>query len=320
MKLSQRLVWGILLIGSGLLAFLQSQRYVDQISASVWMGFLGVICLLGAVGYLQHGVQAWEWLFFVGIAGGLAISLAIAVAGVNKPYIVTPLFLGLMVPFAAAYWSDRARHWWALIPGSIMVFLALTTLFANTNGGPWIGALFLFTIAVIFFAVYLNNRTRIWALLVAYISAVLGLAPLMSVQGQGETWGASYYGAVFLFAVALPFLAIYWRTPARWWAIIPAGVLTTLAIIVAMAIAGFIRSQTEGIYANAVILFGLVMTFGIVGWRHAKRWAKIVAVILAVAGVGSIFFASNYQVIAPIAFILVGAFLLFTALRPKQST
>lgn len=320
MKLSQRLVWGILLIGSGLLAFLQSQRYMDQNSATAWMALLGVIGLLGLIGYFQHGVQAWEWLFFVGIAGGLAITLAIAVTGINKPYIVTSLFFGLVIPFAGAYWSDRARRWWALIPGSIMLFLALTTLLADTHSGAWIGTLSLLTIAFAFLAVYLNNRKRVWALLVAYIAGVTSLAPLMSGEGQGANSNVSYYGAIFLFAVALPFLVIYWRTPERWWAMIPAGVLTTLAIIVAMAIAGFTRSQTDGVYVNAVILFGLVVTFGIVGWRHAKLWAKAVTLILALAGVGSIFFAANYQLISAFAFIVVGVLLLVSSLRTKRST
>jgi hypothetical protein len=35
--------------------------------------------------------------------------------------------------------------------------------------------------------------------------------------------------------------------------------------------------------------------------------------------VGSVFFATNSQILWPVAIILVGAYLLFTALRPKTA-
>ena len=42
----------MMLSGSKLLTFLQSQRYIEQVSASTWIGLLGGIGLLGAIGYL----------------------------------------------------------------------------------------------------------------------------------------------------------------------------------------------------------------------------------------------------------------------------
>ena len=68
---------------------------------------------------------------------------------------------------------------------------------------------------------------------------VLSIAPALA-SGGGST--AAYYGSVFLFAVALPFFVVYFRSNDNWWAIIPAGTLTVLAIIAGLAIAGWIRS------------------------------------------------------------------------------
>jgi hypothetical protein len=196
-----------------------------------------------------------------------------------------------------------------------MVFLALTTLLVDSAGGEWVGALFLFMIAISFLLVYLNNRTRLWALIVAYATGVLGLAPLMSTGGRD----AAYFGPIFLFAIALPFFIIYFRSAQNWWAIIPAGALTTISIIAALAIAGFIRNSNEGGYANALLMGGLAVTFAVVWLRHAKPWARVVTIVLALVAVASVFFATYSQIFWPVAIILVGIYLFYTALRPRTA-
>jgi hypothetical protein len=95
--------------------------------------------------------------------------------------------------------------------------------------------------------------------------------------------------------------------------------LTTLSIIAVLAIAGFIRNQNQGGYANAILMFGLAATFLVVWLRHAKQWAKIVAIVLAALTVASIFFAPNSEILRPLAIILAGGYLLYTALRPKAA-
>jgi hypothetical protein len=199
-----------------------------------------------------------------------------------------------------------------------MLFLALTTLLVDSTGGEWVGALFLFMIALSFFVVYLNNRTRTWALLVAYILAVLGIAPLMSTGGRD----AAYYGPIFLFAVALPFFYVYFRSPENWWAIIPAGSVTSIAIIAALAIAGFINEGGRGAFAgaglaNSLLMAGLALTFAVIWLRHEKPWARIVTVVLALVAVASVLFASYSQLFWPVAIIVVGIYLFYTALRSK---
>jgi hypothetical protein len=201
-----------------------------------------------------------------------------------------------------------------LIPGGIMLFLAMVTLLVDNVGGEWIGSLFLFLIALSFFVVYLNNHTRTWALLVAYIMFVLSIAPAMS-SGGGDI--AAYFGAVFLFAIALPFFVVYFRSPENWWAIIPAGVMTTLSVIATLGIAGWIKDAQTGGYSNALLMGGLAATFAVVWLRNAKAWAKVVTIILAVLAIVSVFFVSYYDMFWPVAIILAGGYLLYTAMRPK---
>jgi hypothetical protein len=309
--------WGILLVGGGLLALAQQFGYVnlDQFAPLTWVLIFAGLGLLGLISYGLSGWQEWGWLFPTGVFGGLAVTIWMATAGVTNAAVASPLFIGLTLPFAAAYLIDRTRHWWALIPGAVMVFLTLTLLIVDTVAGEWVGALLLFMIALAFLAVYLMQRTRWWALLVAYIFGVLSVAPAMAAGGRD----AAYFGPLFLFAIGLPFLVLYLRSSAQWWAIIPAGVLTTIALIAAWAIAGFIQSEREGAYASALMMGGLAATFAVLWLRHAKDWARIVTLVLAALAVASLFFVSYYQFIWPVAIILVGAYLLFSALRPKAA-
>jgi hypothetical protein len=310
------LFWGVLMIGAGVVALAQQMGYIDQFTdPRVWIGIFAAVSLLAFINYALSRWQQWGWLFPAGVFGGLAVTITLATNNVDSAAVATPLFIGLIIPFAAAYLTDRVHNWWALIPGGVMLFLALTTLLVDSAGGEWVGALFLFMIAISFLVVYLNNRTRLWALIVAYATGILGIAPLMATGGRD----AAYFGPVFLFAIALPFFIVYLRSSDNWWAIIPAGALTTISIIAALAIAGFIRNANEGGYANALLMGGLSVTFAIVWLRHARPWAKIVTVALALVSVASAFFASYSQIFWPVAIILVGIYLFYTALRPKPA-
>ena len=309
------LFWGIVLTGAGLLALADQMGYTDTFPSRVWVTILGAVSLLGLVSYALSGWKEWAWMFPVGIFGGLAAVVALAEARTDNASVASPLFFGLLLPFMVAYLTDRARNWWALIPGGVMLFLALTTLLVDSVNGEWIGALFLFLIALSFFVVYLNNRTRTWALLVAYIIGVLSIAPMLA--SGGET--AAYYGPIFLFAVALPFFILYFRSVDNWWAIIPAGAVTTVAIVAALAIAGLIRNENEGVFANAIIMSGLAATFAVVWLRHARQWAKIATIALLVLAVGSVFFATYTQILGPLLIVVVGIYLFFTALRPRHA-
>jgi hypothetical protein len=308
------LFWGLLLIIGGGVALAQQLGYMNQLPDSAWMWVFALISLVGLVSYITSGFKEWGWLFPAGIFGGLAVTVALATNNVNNAAVGSPIFFGLLIPFAAAYLTDRTRNWWALIPGGIMLFLTMVTLLVDNVGGEWIGSLFLFLIGLSFFIVYLNNRSRTWALLVAYILGVLSIAPAMA-SGGGDT--AAYFGSVFLLAIALPFFVVYFRSPENWWAIIPAGVMTTLSVIATLGIAGWIKDAQTGGYSNALLMGGLAATFAVVWLRNAKAWAKVVTIILGVLAIVSVFFVSYYDMFWPVAIILAGGYLLYTAMRPK---
>ncbi len=114
-------------------------------------------------------------------------------------------------------------------------------------------------------------------------------------------------GLVFLGGIGLSFWVSYFTSPReRWWALIPAGVLTTLA---GMTIAAerFGEFQTAGFF-----FLGLSATFLLVALLAGMRWAYWPALALGVMGVlglASLFEIANY--IWAVAFMGMGVFLLF---------
>jgi hypothetical protein len=310
------LFWGLLLIGAGVIALGQQLGYIQQFTQpQFWIWVFALIGLAAVLEYALSGWKQWGWLFPAGVFGGLALVITLATNGVSSAAVASPLFLGLLIPFAAAYLSDTNRNWWALIPGGVMLFLTLTLLLVDNVGGEWVGALLLLMFALAFLAVYFNNRTRTWALLVAYIFGVLSLAPMLAAFDDM----AGYFGSVLMFAIALPFFVLYFRSSENWWAIIPAGALSSVGVVVALAIAGVINDTTSAGYVNAFLMVGLAATFAVIWLRHHRPWARIVSIVLGILAVASVFFFGYYEYFWPAAFIIGGIYLFYIALRPRTT-
>ncbi len=309
------LLWGILLVGAGLVALAQQMGLMRPLPEQVWVWVFALISLIGFASYALSGWKEWGWLFPAGIFGGLAVMVGLLLAGIDNPAVSSALFIGLMLPFAAAYLQDRSGNWWALIPGGVMLFLTLVVLLVERVAGEWIGALFLFMLALSFFIVYLSKRTRMWALLVAYVVAALAIAPAMA----SSSGVAPYYGGVFLLLVALPFLFIYIRSQDKWWPIIPASVLIALAIITMAGITGWINDATGGGFAAGLLMAALAIAFAVIWRRHHQPWAKPVTIVLGGLALVSALFAAQSAILWPLAIIVIGVYVLLTGLRRKTA-
>jgi hypothetical protein len=130
------LFWGILLIGAGVVALGQQLGYIQQFNdPQFWIWVFAIISVAAVVEYALSGWRQWGWLFPAGVFGGLALVITLAVNDVDSAAVASPLFFGLLIPFVAAYLTDRTRNWWALIPGGVMLFLAFTLLVVDSAGG-----------------------------------------------------------------------------------------------------------------------------------------------------------------------------------------
>lgn len=159
-----------------------------------------------------------------------------------------------------------------------------------------------------FWIVFLANRTNWWALIPG--CALLGLALLIGwgelAPDRWEGWGVT----LFLGMISLSFWIIYALDRANWWAIIPGGVLATLALLI-----GLSSSFEEGPWLGGVFFLGLAATFGLL-WLLSPReerlsWALIPAAILLVIGAVLTFVTTAlFGYLWPVALILAGLFLI----------
>ncbi|MCZ2123637.1 MAG: hypothetical protein LC108_15380 [Anaerolineales bacterium] len=121
----------------------------------------------------------------------------------------------------------------------------------------------------------------------------------------------NFGGLIFFGGIAVAFWIVYLLSPQeRWWALIPAGVLTTLGGMTVVS-ERFGEFQSAGFF-----LLGLSVTFLLVALLAGMRWAYWPALglgILAVLGIASLFEIANY--LWAFALILAGTFLLVRYFR-----
>jgi hypothetical protein len=308
------LFWGLLLICGGGLALAQSLGYLTDLQSFLWIGIFAFVSLSSLIFYFWSGVQNWGILIPAGVFGALAFIITMATYQITSPAIAAPLFIGIGLPFVVAYLLNRSDNWWALIPAGVMTFLTFVLLAANTLIGEFIGAGLFFILAATFGFVYASHRA-FWAGLVSYVMIVLGIVVLTSMSLRPELTGS-----IMLFAISLPFFLLYFRSPGdRWWALIPAGILGTTGLMVAvLLIPGLSNSAYSDRAAQAFSYFGVAATFSVIWLRHRQRWASIVA-FLALMIASIVGFGSDFQQFWPLLVILIGIYMLYSAFRSQKA-
>ena len=135
---------------------------------------------------------------------------------------------------------------------------------------------------LIFLYMFLTERTRYWWAVIPGF-ALLGLAALITLDQFLPQVGDILGGAIFLGAMGLAFWVIYFLKREFWWAVIPGGVLFTLALIAGL------DAAFEGLETGGVLFLGLGLTFGLLSFvptpQGRMKWALIPAAVLLVMGV-----------------------------------
>jgi hypothetical protein len=195
--------------------------------------------------------------------------------------------------------------WGALLILAGVVFL-LDSLQVVSLGEYFITALFALG-GLFFLSVYTGNRQQWWALIPGVV--LLSLAALIFINQAFPNRFENLGGVIFLGGIGLAFLLVYLTQRENWWAVIPAGVLFTVAII------SGIGDTVQGDFVPGVLFLGLAVTFAVVALlpnaQGRMSWAFIPAGILAVMGL--LFLAAQVSLINfvwPVALILLGLFLI----------
>ena len=167
---------------------------------------------------------------------------------------------------------------------------------------------------------FVGNRANWWALIPGII--LLDLSALIVLTEIFPRFADVWGGPLVLGGIGLSFWAVYLVRRENWWAIIPGGVLVTLAAVAGMD--SVFERVGRRVDTGAVFFVGLGLTFALVGVlpnpHRPMRWAFIPAVILLVLGL-AIFAAAEslVNVLWPVALILVGLYLVYRTLSPRRS-
>jgi len=202
--------------------------------------------------------------------------------------------------------------------GALLIFMGVLFFFQQFLHVDIAALIFagLFAIGgAIFFYVFASNNEHWWALIPGFTLVAIGGLIAMGELLPGL---AIYGGAFFLAMIGASFLVIYLLHKEFWWAVIPAGVLFTLALVTIIA-------EFSGDLSGAIFFFGLAATFGVIGLMpvgKTQKWPWIPAGICAVIGLiiiaaSGLLVNTVFAYIWPALLLVVVVYLVARSIRSK---
>ena len=172
---------------------------------------------------------------------------------------------------------------------------------------PWIWAGFLAAAGLVGLFLFWLDTSDLMVLLATYILWAVALLIALVATDILRDEAVAFY---VLIAIALPFLGVYYRNRAMWWALIPA--YTMLAVVGVIAL-GEMAGAGDNL-VTAYVMFAIAIPFFFVYVRNrAHWWALIPGGIMAAIGVGFLLTEGTAAIVGAVLVIAIGAFLL---LRP----
>jgi len=194
-------------------------------------------------------------------------------------------------------------------------------LFLLENLGLFEGGAIFWSAAVVlgglfFLTFFIRDRQHWWALIPGVI--LLAVGSMIVVETFAPEVGETWTGFIVLGGIALAFTLVYLVEHSNWWAIIPAGVLWTVATVAVLG------EGAEDNISGAVMFLGIGLTFALVALLPnpvaRMKWAWIPAVILLVVGLLVLLAQQNLiNYVWAGAFLLGGGYLIWRALSKKSA-
>jgi hypothetical protein len=204
-------------------------------------------------------------------------------------------------------WPVLRVLWGLLLVAAGVIFLLNSIGTISIGENQW--AIILLIGGFGFLSVFLADRQHWWALFPAFGLLVGGV--ILFLENTFPGLAGDFGGALALAGIGLAFLLIFLANFGNWWALIPAGVLFSLA---AMFILGF---ESGGIF-----LIGLGLTFGVLGFvptEHGRmRWAFIPAVVLLLLGGFITLLSYNlFAMLWPLGLIAAGVVIIYFVIKTR---
>jgi len=205
-------------------------------------------------------------------------------------------------------WSILRMLWGLLLVLAGILFL-LNSIGTITIGDyQW--AIILGIGGLAFLSVFLADRQQWWALFPSYGLLIGGTILFLesAFPGLSDDFG----GVIALGGIGLVFLLIFITNIKNWWALIPAGVLLSLAVMLLL-----------GFESGGIFLIGLGLTFGVLGFvptEHGRmRWAFIPAVVLILIGIFvTLAIYDLFALLWPLALIAGGLVIIYFVIKTRR--
>ncbi len=210
-------------------------------------------------------------------------------------------------------WYESRILW-----GILLIIGGIAILLENLGVLPLGGlfwALILGAAGFAFISVYAGDKQQWWALIPGVALVAIAISALLDaiLPSIGDILG----GALVLSGLGAAFLIIYLIKREFWWAVIPAGVLFTMAAITIVDEA-FPDFDSGGLFFVGIGLTFLVLA--LLPGSQDLRWAYIPALACIIIGVLLAASSSAYfNVIWPALLILLGLFLVVRVLLPHRT-
>jgi hypothetical protein len=210
-------------------------------------------------------------------------------------------------------WLGSPILWGLLfIVGGVLFLLENLGIF-HSSGLFW--AIVLALGGFFFLTMFGGLRTNWWAIIPGI--TLLGVSLLIIIGELFPAFNDDLGGVIVLGAIGTGFLLIYLMNRSYWWAIVPAGVMFSISLMIA------IDTYTTGFDAGGIILLGLGVTFAILarlpGLQVEMRWAWIPAVVLGLIGIFILAASSDiHGYLWPIALILLGLIFIWRTIRNQS--
>ncbi len=207
-----------------------------------------------------------------------------------------------------------------LLWGSLLIIGGVLFLLQNLDLLPG-GAIFwggvLGVAGLMFLWGFITDRSQWWPLIPGL--TLLGVSAAILLTAFAESAAERWSGTLILGSVGLSFWLIYLFYRENWWAVIPGGVLFTLATVAWVELN---LPEVRGLETGGIFFLGLGFTFlllGVLPTPQGKMWWPFIpGGILTVMGVLiTLTFGSLLNVVGPALLIVGGVLLLWRAFRKE---
>ena len=203
-----------------------------------------------------------------------------------------------------------------VLGGLFLIILGVLLLLSNLNlftlNNQLVPGIILAIGGLLFLGVFLFDRDRWWSLIPGLL--LCGIGARIVIGYFYPALPTTYDFAIMAFALGLAFWIIYINKTKHWWAIIPAGVLWSLALSSINPISTLPSESVFfiGLGITFLLLYLLPKSTGKMTWPLIPAAALVLIGILAMVGSINIV---NY--IWPMLLIIGGGVLLFFAVKRR---